>query len=109
MTDTFKVLGQSFPAGGVLTDLYTVPTVTSAVISSLTICNQNSSKAKVRVSIAVAGAVDTTKQYLIYDACLLGNETKSITIGETLATTDVFRVYSDTGTVSFNLFGTEVT
>lgn len=109
MAETFKVLGQSYPTGGVLTDLYTVPSATSAVISSLTICNQGNNTATFRVSIVVAGAADEAKQYLVYDTPLLSKGTMSIIIGETLAATDVIRVQSDTGNLSFNLFGTEIT
>ena len=72
MTDTLKVLAQVLPAGGVLTTLYTVPAATSIVASSLMVCNQSSQSAKIRVSIAVAGAADATKQYIRYDSPLLG-------------------------------------
>ena len=110
MADTFKVLGQSKPAGNTLTDLYTVPGATSAAVSSLVACNQSSTgSCKVRVSVAVAGAVDAVAQYIVYDALLVPNETKSFVIGITLATTDVVRVLSDCGQASFNLFGVQVT
>ena len=39
MATAYKVLGQSKPAAGTLTTLYTVPSSTEAVISSLTIAN----------------------------------------------------------------------
>ena len=109
MADALLVLGQSYPAGGTLTTLYTVPGATSVASSSLMVCNQSSSPAKVRVSVAIAGAADTAAQYIRYDSPLLGNEARTIVAGMTLATTDVVRVYSDTGTVSFVLFGVQVT
>ena len=109
MADTFKVLGQSKPAGNTLTDLYTVPGATSAAVSSLAVCNQSASTSKVRVAVAVAGAADTAAQYIVYDALLVPNETKSFVIGMTLATTDIVRALSDSGQVSFNLFGVQIT
>ena len=39
MATAYKVLGQSNPAATTLTTLYTVPAVTSAVCSTLSICN----------------------------------------------------------------------
>lgn len=110
MTDTLKTLGQSIPAGNTLTALYTVPAATSAVVSTLAVCNQSrTSSARVRVSVAIAGAADTLAQYIVYDMLLIPSETQTFTIGVSLATTDVVRVQSDTGAVSFNLFGVEVT
>ena len=109
MSDALKVLGQSYPASATLTALYTVPGGTSSAASSLVACNQAAYSANVRLSVAVAGAADEAKQYLVYDALLFANETKTFTIGPTLATTDVVRVQSSSGTVSFNLFGAEIT
>lgn len=109
MADAFATK-QAYPAGNTLTDLYTVPGATSFVGSSLCACNQSStSPARVRAAIAIAGAADTRAQYFVYDAILVPNETKVFTIGVTLATTDVVRVQSDSGMVSFNLFGAAVT
>ena len=108
MTDTLKVLGQAFPTPGSLTDLYTVPASTSVITSSLVVCNQGPQSATYLISVAIAGAEDINAQYLYYDVTLLGKETRTHVIGATLATTDVVRVYS-TGTISFNLFGVEVT
>ena len=110
MAEALKVLGQSAPAATVLTTLYTVPGATSAVGSSMMVCNQNTTAAiKFRVSVAVAGAADTPKQYVYYDIEIPPRNTFAGTLGLSLATTDVVRVQSDTANVSFNLFGTEVT
>jgi len=59
--------------------------------------------------VAVAGAALATKQYLYYDVAIGGNDTFMATIGITLATTDVVRVYATLATLSFNLFGIETT
>jgi hypothetical protein len=109
MTETLKVLGQSVPTATTLTTLYTVPAATSAVISSIVVCNQNSSTTiRFRVSIAIGGAADATSQYLYYDLPLLNNDTFIATVGISLAATDVVRIQSDTANVSFNLLGVEV-
>lgn len=110
MADAFEILGQSKPSGNTLTALYTVPAVTSAVVSTLSVCNQsNTSPAKYRVSAAAAGAADAVAQYLVYDAVLAPSESVFLTIGLSLATTDVLRVQSDSGSVSFGAYGVEVT
>lgn len=109
MTDTVKVLAQSIPAASTLTDAYTVPASTSTVISTIKACNRDAASTKIRVSIAVAGAADATKQYAYYDLTLAANDTFSATEGWTLAATDVIRVYSLSGNVAFNIFGVEIT
>jgi hypothetical protein len=109
MPEVLKVLAQDAPAATTLTALYTVPALTSVTVSTIVVCNQNIAKIKFRVSIAVAAAADTTKQYIFYDVEILGKNTFTATIGMTLATTDVVRIYSDTTLVSFNLFGVEIT
>ena len=109
MADTFKVLGQTIPVAAILTDCYTVPAVTSTVISTIVVTNQVASNTTFRVSIAIAGAADTPKQYLYFDAIIAKNSTLTATLGITLATTDVVRVRSANGSVSFNIFGVEVT
>jgi glucose-6-phosphate dehydrogenase assembly protein OpcA len=109
MADTLKVLGQSNPSATTLTTLYTVPSSTSTTVSSLVVCNQASSAATFRISIQVAAAADTAKQYLYYDTNVPANDTFIATVGITLATTDVVKCYASSTTLSFNLFGVEVT
>lgn len=108
MAEAIKVLGQVDPAATTLTPLYTVPASTEAVCSTLVICNRNSSSVTIRVSVAVAGAADDPVQYIWYDKSVPKNESIFATIGLTLATTDVVRVYASTTGVTFSLFGTEV-
>lgn len=108
MATAYKVLGQSIPAATTLTTLYTVPASTSAVSSTLTICNQGITTT-VRVAIRPAGAAITAAQYIIYDATVNANDTAFFTVGLALATTDVVSVYANTATVSFNLYGSEIT
>lgn len=109
MSESFKVLGQAAPSINTLTALYTVPAATSTTISSITICNSTSSTIKFRVSIAVANAADSLKQYIFYDVSIIKNNSIAATLGITLAATDVVKVYSDTANVAFNLFGVELT
>ena len=108
MAEAIKILGQANPSATTLTDLYTVPAATTATASTLAICNRTSSTITVRVSVAVAGASDDVKQYLLYDRKILKNDSEFLTIGITLAATDVVRVYTSALGASFNLFGVEI-
>jgi hypothetical protein len=108
MATTYKVLGQAAPSGTTETDLYTVPALTSAVTSSIIVCNRHTTQATFRVSIAVGGGVTGNKDYIYYDLLIAGNDTFIATIGVTLAATDVVRVYSSSARISFSLYGSEV-
>lgn len=109
MAEALKVLGQAAPAATTETTLYTVPALTSTSCSSITICNRSTSVASFRVSISVGGGATASKDYLYYDVQLAGNDTFIATIGISLATTDVVRVYASTASLSFNMFGLERT
>jgi hypothetical protein len=107
MTDSVSVLGQSKPAATTPDDLYTVGATKQTTCSTLVCCNQSASGETFRVSVAPAGASTVGAHYLYYDYALAANDTVNITIGITLKETDVVRVYSGSGNVSFNLFGVE--
>ena len=109
MATTYIVLGQSSPAATTETALYTVPSSTSAIGSSIIIANRGTSVATFRVSIAVGGAATTNKDYIYYDLPIGANDTFIATIGITLATTDVVRVYASNTNLSFSLYGSEIT
>lgn len=108
MAITYKVLGQSNPTANTNTDLYTVPSTTSTVCSTLVICNQANTAATFRVAIRPAGAAVASQHYISYDTNLNANDSITMTIGMTLATTDIVTIRASTGTVSFNLFGSEI-
>lgn len=107
MALTYKVLGQVSPSATTATTIYTVPSATSAVASTLTICNR-STTTTVRVAVRPAGAALSNEHYILYDTPVSTNDTLFLTIGLSLATTDVVTVYAGTSNVSFNLYGSEI-
>ena len=109
MAITYKVLGQSNPAANTNTTLSTVPALTSAVCSTIVRCNPAASAATFRIAVRPAGAAIATQQYISYDTNVNANDSITMTIGITLATTDIITVRANTTTVSFNLFGSELT
>lgn len=109
MPSAYKVLGQVKPAAVTAASLYTTPAATSTVISTLNVCNMSASSATYRVAVRPAGATLADIHYIVYDAVVLANDSVPITIGITLAATDVITVYSSSGTVVFSAFGSEVT
>lgn len=109
MTDTLLILGQIVPSAATLTTLYTVPAATSTTVSSIVVSNSSATPTSFRISLAVAGAADNAKQYIYYDIPIGGNDTFIATVGLTLATTDLIRVYSTLATCAFSAFGVQIT
>ena len=109
MPQAHKVLGQSNPSATTLTTLYTVPASTQAVCSTVTICNTASSATTYRIAVRPAGASIANQHYLAYDAALPANDTATLTLGVTLAATDVVSVYAASANVAFSAFGVEIT
>ena len=108
MAVTYKVLGQSNPAATTETVAYTVPAATSALVSSIVVCNQGAA-ATFRIGVSVGGGALAAADYLYYDVSIGANDSFAATLGITLATTDEVRVYASTANLSFNIFGTEIT
>jgi hypothetical protein len=102
-----KVLGQVNPSATTATTLYTVPSAKSAVISTLVICNQAASSATYRIAVRPAGAALAAVHYVAYDIVVGASDSTALTLGITLATTDVVTVYASTATVSFHAYGDE--
>jgi glucose-6-phosphate dehydrogenase assembly protein OpcA len=108
MATNYKVLGQSAPSATTATTLYTVPSATEAVASTVFVCNRGSSATTYRIAIRPAGASLANQHYIAYDATIGANDAVAITVGMTLTATDVVTIYAGNGDLSFNLFGSEI-
>lgn len=109
MPTTYKVLAQSSPSATTATTLYTVPSATSSVLSTITVCNRASSQGTYRIAVRPAGAALANQHYIAYDVPIQANDTTALTLGITLAATDVVTVYASSADFSFGVFGSEVT
>ena len=109
MATAYKILGQSAPANTSNADLYTVPSATSAIVSSVTITNTTGTPANATIYIRKAGAAASATNTLVASQSIPGNSTVSYTIGLTLATTDVITVNTATASaLTFQAFGSEL-
>ena len=108
MPTTYKVLGQSNPSATTNTTLYTVPSATASVVSSISVCNLASSSATYRIAVRPAGASIANQHYLAYDVTVGAADTTILTVGLTLATTDVITVYGSTANLVFHAYGSEI-
>lgn len=109
MATTYKVLGQSAPSATTATTLYTVPASTQAVVSTINVCNRTNTSDTFRIAVRPAGAALASSHYLAYDTAVLANDSIALTIGVSLAATDVITVYAGTANLTFTVFGAEIT
>ena len=109
MPTTYKVLGQLAPSATTNTTLYTVPASTSAVISTIVVANRVATAANYRIAIRPSGATLANQHYIAYDVAVAAADSTTLTLGITLAATDVITVYASTANLSFSVFGSEIT
>lgn len=108
MATTYKVLAQVAPSATTNTNLYTVGSGKSAVISTLIVANRSTASKTYRIAIRPAGATISNEHYIAYDVTVGASDSTTITLGITLAATDVITVYASTTDLSFSAFGSEI-
>ena len=111
MASSYKTLGQLDLTSATLTTLYTCPSSTETVVSTIVIANRASSADTFRLALRTDGDAISDKHYLAYDVPVAANDSTTLTLGITMEATDIISVRAG-GTaseLSFNAFGAEVT
>ena len=108
MATNYKVLGQEAPAATTATTLYTVPSATEAVISTIFVCNRGTDASTFRIAVRPNAATLADEHYIAYNVLILGSTSTAITVGVTMDAADLLEVYASSGDLSFNVFGSEI-
>ena len=109
MPTSYKVLGQSAPGATTDTTLYTVPSSTEAIISTLVVANRAATGAAYRIAIRPNGETLANQHYIAYDITVAASDSTTLTLGLTLNAADVVTVRGSTADLSFSAFGSEIT
>ena len=110
MPVNYRILGQVVPPASGLTTLYTVPSSTQAVCSTLSICNLSGVLSTYRVAVRPTGAAIVSQHYIAYDAQVPGNDSAYLSLGLSLSSGDIVSVFTPSNSgLSFNLYGSEIT
>lgn len=88
--------------------LYTVPSATQTVVSTINVCNRGTAVTYYRIAVRPAGASIANQHYIAYDSTLAASDSVMITVGMTLGAADVITVYSSAPDISFTAFGSEI-
>lgn len=108
MANVYKVLGQSAPSATTDTDIYTVPSATEAVISTIVIANRSGSDATYRIAVRPDGATIADEHYVAYDITVGAGDSTGLTLGVTMNAADVLTVQASSADLSFSVFGSEI-
>lgn len=111
MATTYKRLGAITVTANTDTELYETPASTSAVVSSIVVCNTGSTARTFRIAIVDATSVGSvaTEDYIYYDITINGNDTFIATCGFTMPTGYIILVRASHAEVVFNAWGSEIT
>lgn len=110
MAEAYKVLAQAHLTTTNDTDIYTVPSLTETVVSSVVVANVGTATGTYNIAVRPNGDTLANQHYIAKGVALAGNDSTTLTLGITLDASDVITVATDTiNTYSFNIFGTEIT
>lgn len=105
----YKILGQAAPSATTPTDVYTVPSATESVISTIVIANRAATSGTYRLSVRPNGDTEANLHYIAYDVEIPANDSTSLTLGITVDATDVVTAYCSSSDMSISIFGSEIT
>lgn len=104
MASIHGILGQAAPVGGTLTTLYTGPSSRHATVKVI-VCNRADIDL-FSIAVSPGGAAIESKHYLAFEMPISANDSLSST-AFTVKASDVVRVKSSNGDLSFTLTGLE--
>jgi len=102
----YKVLGQLASTTSAVA-LYTCPSSTETVISTLTICNREAATNTYRIILRPDDETLADKHYLAFDVIIAPNDTTALTLGITMDASDKLYVSASDTNLSFSAFGSE--
>jgi len=107
-TNVYKILGQSAPSATTDTDVYTVPSATESVISTIIIANRGASAGTFRVALRPDGAAIAATHYIAFDVPVAATDSTTLSLGITLDAADVVTVQCSSADMTVSIFGTEI-
>jgi len=110
MAESFKYSqAQGTSSTGTYTTVYNTPASTEAVVSSLVICNAQSSDITIRIALDDTEGTPSDNEFLVYDAVIAGNDTVSLTLGICMDENKYIRASSSASACVFSAFVSEIT
>jgi hypothetical protein len=96
---TKQVVGTA--ATSTYSTLYSTGASTTAVVSSILVCNEAAASVTVRIGLAASAATPASGAFLVYDRVVPANDTLILNLPVTLGNTTFIRTSSSAATCSF--------
>jgi hypothetical protein len=74
----------------------------------MVVANRSTTVATYRIAVRPNGAALANQHYIAYDVAVGGGDSTTITLGVTVDAADVITVYASSASLSFNIFGSEI-
>jgi hypothetical protein len=107
MPTNYKVLGQIASAATTAETLYTVPSATETVVSTIVVANRAAGARTYRIAVRPNGATLANSHYLAFDVAIAANDSTALTLGITIDAGDIITVYASAADLTFSAFGSE--
>ena len=111
MAQIYKRLGAINPSANTQTNVYVVPASTEAIISTIAICNQDSTNVSYSLIMMPPGAFASpagATNFVIRGAVVPAADTILLTIGLTANAGSIFAANTNNPNVSISMFGSEI-
>lgn len=99
---------QGTASTGTYSTLYNTAGATTAVVSSIVVCNEASAAVTIRVGLAASAGTPASGAFLLYDRTVPANDTLILNLPVTLGNTTYIRVSSSANTTSFTAAVAEI-
>jgi hypothetical protein len=106
MAQTFQIFGSLCPADTNEHNLYEVPAGKVLVISSLSVCNKDTTTVQFSIAFAVLEEASEAPEYIYRDAEIVKNSTMEVCKGMIVTEGMFINVTGDGSKIAFNVFGT---
>lgn len=108
MPSTYKILGQIATTANTLSNVYSVPSATEAVVNSIVVTNTGASNASFSLLVRPDTDSDGDKNYIIRGIIVPGNDSMTLNLSLTLPAKAVIKANSSLSTLSVGAFGVEI-
>ena len=88
--------------------LYNTGASTTAVLSTLVICNTAATSATYRIGIMTTAGTPAAANWIVYGSSVAANDTVCLSLGIVLSNTQYIRVSSSADTVTFSAYISEI-
>ena len=109
MANAHKILGQVSPSANTLSNLYVTPASTSAIVGTITLHNFSDANASYSLVVRPINEEFDSKHYIVRGGILPARELISITGAVTMNADVILAANTNSGNVSLNAYGVEIT